>query len=215
MAAGRFTRAAAKLLDILGPDRCAIAGGMAVNVHGFIRATRDVDVIAGMPLPDAVRKLRAAGIDAKRVRGDRLEGGFDCVKGVIGVGRGAGDAVPFDVLPELVPFEPSRAIVLEVHGTPLRVVDRDTLIRLKLKAGSIKDLYDIAILANLHTDWGDRAIALALENGADQARRISDLMQDPRARAQARDLERQDAALQAFARRKSNARRKKSPRRRT
>jgi hypothetical protein len=189
-------------------------GRDGVNAHGFVRATRGVHIIAGMPLADAGKKLRSAGVDAKRVRGDRLEGGSDCIKGVIGVGLGAGDPVPFDVLPELVPFDPTEAIELDVRGTLLRVVDRDTLIRLKLKASSIKDLYDIAILANLHPEWGDRAIALALEHGADLARRMADLLQEPRVRAQARDLQRQDSALAAFARRKSNPPGKKAPRRR-
>ena len=201
MGAGKFTRAASRLLAVLGPDRCAIAGGMAVNAHGFVRATRDVDVLAAMPLEEARRRLRESGIDAKLLRGDVLEGGFDCIKGVIGVGASGKDAVPFDILPPLVPFDPTQAIELVVRGGRLRVVDRDTLIRLKLKAGSIKDLYDVAILANLHPSWPDRAIALAAEQTADAARRIADLIRDPRVRAQAREVRRQDAALRAFAKR--------------
>jgi hypothetical protein len=56
MAAGKFTRAAAELLRILGGDRSAIVGGMAVNVHGYARATRDVDVMTTMPLAASVVK---------------------------------------------------------------------------------------------------------------------------------------------------------------
>lgn len=201
MGAGKFARAGAKLLEVLGPDRCAIAGGMAVNAHGFVRATRDVDVIAAMPLTEARRRLRESGIAAKLVKGDVLEGDFDCVKGVIGVGASGTDAVPFDVLPPLVPFDPAQAIELLVRGARLRVVDRDTLIRLKLRAGSIKDVYDIAILANLHPSWADRALALAAQKGTDAARRIADLIRDPRVRAQARELRRQEAALRAFRKR--------------
>jgi hypothetical protein len=204
--AGKFGRAGAKLLEVLGRERCAIAGGMAVNAHGFVRATRDVDVIAAMPLEEARRLLRESGIAAKLARGDVLEGDFDCLKGVIGVGASGTDGVPFDVLPPLVPFDPAQAIELVVRGARLRVVDRDTLIRLKLRAGSIKDLYDVAILANLHPSWADRAIALAVENGADDARRIADLIRDPRVRAQARELRRQDAALRAFAKRGASGR---------
>jgi hypothetical protein len=213
VAAGKYARAGSKLLEILGRDRCAIAGGMAVNAHGFVRATRDVDVVVAMPLAEARRRLRESGVDAKLVTGDPLEGGFDCLKGVIGVGASAADAVPFDVLPALVPFDPAHAIELVVRGARLRVVDGDTLIRLKLKAGSIKDLYDIAILANLHPSWADRAIGLAAEAGAEAAQRIADLIRDPRVRAQAREVRGQDAALRAFARRRTRGlRRRPAPR---
>src|SRR5205814_2034661 len=83
-AAGKYARAGARLLDILGRDRCAIVGGMAVNAHGFVRATRDVDVVTAMSLEDARRLLRHQGVEVRLLKGDRLEGGFDCLKGVIG-----------------------------------------------------------------------------------------------------------------------------------
>ena len=201
MAAGKYARAGARLLEILGRERCAIAGGMAVNAHGFVRATRDVDIMVAMSLAEAARRLRKSGVGVRRLTGDVLDGGFDCLKGVIGVGSGA-DAVPFDIHPALVPFDPAHTIELVVRGARLRVVDGDTLIRLKLRAGSIKDLYDVAILANLHVSWADRAIGLAAERGGDAAQRIADLIRDPRVRAQARELRRQDAALKAFAKRR-------------
>jgi len=201
MAAGKFTRAAAELLRILGTDRCAIVGGMAVNAHGYVRATRDVDVMANMPLPEARKLLREHGIEARLFKGDPLEGDFTCLKGVIGVGPRRVDAVPFDVIPPLVPFEPDRAIELLVRGEKLRVVDPDTLIRLKLKAGSAKDLYDIAILANLHPEWEERVLALAATNKKDAQQPMLTLMRAPRVRGQAKEVARQESALRAFARR--------------
>jgi nucleotidyltransferase AbiEii toxin of type IV toxin-antitoxin system len=202
VAAGKYARAGAKLLDILGRDRCAIAGGMAVNAHGFVRATRDVDVMTAMALDEARRKLRERDVAARLVKGDALEGGFDCLKGVIGVGAKAAEAIPFDILPALVPFDPARAIEIVVRGSRLAIVDADTLMRLKLTAGSIKDLYDIAMLANLHPSWAERAIALATEARSDTAQRLADLIRDPRVRAEARDVRRQDADLRAFAKRR-------------
>src|SRR3954469_6267781 len=201
MAVGKYARAGSKLLAILGRERCAIAGGMAVNAHGYVRATRDVDVIAAMPLEEARRRLLAAGVEASLVKGDRLDDGVDCLEGVIGVGRSEGDAVPFDVLPALVPFDPARAIEIKVRGARLRVVDGETLIRLKLRAGSIKHLYDVAILANLHPTWADRAIGLAAELGTETAQRMADLVRDRRVQSQAREIERQDAAVRDFAKR--------------
>ena len=201
MAAGKFVKAAAQLLRILGGDRCALAGGMAVNAHGFVRGTRDVDVVVAMPLAEARRLLSKSGVTARLFKGDLVEGDFPCLKGVIPVGSRPADAVPFDVLPTLVPLEPERFVDLLVRGQRLRVVDPDTLIRLKLKAGSSHDLYDVAILANLHPDWMEHALALAASHGTEMGERLATLIREPRVRGQAKEVQRQDRALQAFARR--------------
>ena len=201
MAAGKFVKAAAQLLRILGEDRCALAGGMAVNAHGFVRGTRDVDVVVAMPLAEARRLLSKSGVTARLFKGSLVEGDFPCLKGVIPVGSRPADAVPFDVLPTLVPLEPERFVDLLVRGQRLRVVDPDTLIRLKLKAGSSHDLYDVAILANLHPDWMEHALALAASHGTEMGERLATLIREPRVRGQAKEAQRQDRALQAFARR--------------
>jgi len=89
MAAGKFVKAAAQLLRILGEDRCAIVGGMAVNAHGFVRGTRDVDVIVMIPLAEARRLLAENGVTARLSKGDSSEDDFECLKGVIAVGSSA------------------------------------------------------------------------------------------------------------------------------
>ncbi len=201
MAAGKFVRAAAELLRALGEERCALVGGMAVNAYGFLRGTRDIDVIVSMPLAEARQRLASHGIQARLFRGDPLEGDFDCLRGVIGVdlGRSGVVGVPFDVVPQLVPLEPERCVQLTLRDQTLRVVDSDTLIRLKLKAGSPADLYDVAILVHLHPAWRSRARALAAHD-ARLAERLGAMLTDPRVRAQAREVKRQDAALRRFAR---------------
>lgn len=200
MAAGKFTKAAARLIQFLGEDRCAVAGGMAVNAHGYIRATRDVDVIVAMPLREAQKRLRGQGVEARLFKGDSLDGDFDCLKGVIAVGPRAVDAVPFDVLPELVPLTLGGTIELVVRDQRLRVVDADTLIALKLRAGGPNDLYDVAMLAALHPDWEDKALAMAAATDKELAERLVALMRSPRLRGQARDAQRQEKALRAFVR---------------
>ena len=198
MAAGRFVRAAAQLLRILGPEQSAVAGGVAVNAHGFLRGTRDVDVIVSIPLQEAQKRLEAHDIRVRLFRGDALEGGFPRLKGVIGVGSGLrAQGVPFDVLPQLVPLEPERIVELELHNETLRVVDMDTLIRLKLKAGSVGDLQDIAILVNLHPAFGKRARELAASVPRLSAI-LEDLLTDPRTRSRAREIQRQDRLLRRF-----------------
>jgi hypothetical protein len=201
MAAGKFVKAAAQLIRILGEERCAIAGGMAVNAHGFVRGTRDVDVIVTMPLADARKLLSENGVMARLFKGDFVEGDFHSLKGVIAVGSRPADAVPFDVLPALVPLAPERFVEVVVRGQRLRVVDPDTLIRLKLRAGSPHDLYDVAILANLHPDWMEHALALAVSHGREMGERLATLIRDPRVRGQAKDVQRQNRVLQAFTRR--------------
>jgi len=201
MAAGKLVKAAARLLRILGEERCAIAGGMAVNAHGFVRGTRDIDVIVTMPLTEARRLLSENGVTARLSKGDVVGGDFHCLKGVITVGSRPADAVPFDVLPPVVPLEPERFMDLVVRGQRLRVVDPDTLLRLKLRAGSSHDLYDVAILTNLHPDWMEHALALAVSHGKEMGERLATLIRDPRVRGQAREVQRQDRALQALARR--------------
>ena len=192
---GPFVLAAEKLLSVLGPGS-AVAGGMAVNAFGFARGTRDVDVITAVPLREARRRLTDAGIVSDRHKGDRLAGEFPCLKGMVAIQSRsrAAAVVPFDVLPELVPVGSEE---LDVRGHRLRVVDLDTLIRLKLKAGSVKDLYDVAILVHLHRGMRSRAESLAVP-----APRISEqlaaLIRDPRTRGQAREIKRQEKLLKRF-----------------
>lgn len=193
----RYLVAAQRLIEVIGSD-AAVAGGLAVNAYGFPRATRDVDVITSVPLTEARDRLKRRGIDCVLRKGDPMEGDFSCLQGVIGTTRrGSAGGVPFDVLPELVSISTE---VVEVSGRPLRVVDLETLTRLKLKAGSIKDLYDVAILAHLHQGLRRRALVLAAAD-PEVARRLEGLIDDPRTAAQAREIRRQDEALARFKRR--------------
>ncbi len=200
MAAGRLVRASVRLVEILGEERSAVAGGVAVNAHGFVRATRDVDVIVTMGLPEARRLLEKHGVSAQLLKGDPLEGDFPCLKGILEVGSRL-PAVPFDVLPELVPFGPDRSVELSIGGRKLRIVDLETLIRLKLKAGGPKDLYDVAILVNLHPAWEERARALAAHDPS-LVSRLATVLDSPRTRGQAREIRRQNEALDAVRRRR-------------
>lgn len=207
MAAGKFVKAAATLLKILGDDS-ALVGGMAVNAHGFVRATRDVDVMIGGALAEARRQLDAAGVKARLFKEQSLDGDFTCLKGVLGVGPDGDEPVAFDVLPPLVPLLREKLVALDVGGLQLRVVDPETLFRLKLKAGSPRDLYDIAILAHLHPEWAELALALAAGRGARQAERMATLMRDPHVLRQVEEVRRQDQALRAFELRASRRRRR-------
>ena len=76
-------RIAARLAEILGPDRCVLIGALAVAVHGYPRATDDVDLLTRLDLKEAQKLLRARGIETVMKRGDVLEGDFPCLQGTL------------------------------------------------------------------------------------------------------------------------------------
>ena len=151
-------------------------GGLAVNAHGYVRATRDVDLIVSISLDDARRRLEEHGVRTTLFRGDVFEGDFSCLKGLVG-------GVPFDVLPPLVPLERERLIVLDLHGFSLPVVDFETLARLKLRAGGPKDLLDLAVLVNLRPERRQRTLEMAAYDPQLQSRLVS-FIDDPHVRRQ-------------------------------
>jgi hypothetical protein len=166
---------AARLAEILGPDRCVLVGALAVAVHGYPRATDDVDLLTKLDLRDAQRLLNSRGIETVMKRGDVLEGDFSCLQGTL-------EGVRFDILPEIVALQWDRALSLSLGGTVLRIVDLDGLLRLKLRAGGAQDLMDAAHLILQHPD----RIATARE--AARAYRLEDKLdvwlKDPRTRSQ-------------------------------
>jgi len=167
-------RIAARLAEILGPDRCVLVGALAVAVHGYPRATDDVDLLTSLDLREAQKLLNSRGIETVLKRGDVLEGDFSCVQGTL-------EGVRFDILPEIVALQWDHVLSLSLGGTVLRVVDLDGLLRLKLRAGGPQDLMDVAHLILQHPD----RIAAARE--AARAYRLEDKLDawlnDPRTRS--------------------------------
>ncbi len=168
-------RIAARLAEILGPDRCVLVGALAVAVHGYPRATDDVDLLTKLDLREAQKLLNSRGIETVMKRGDVLEGDFSCLQGTL-------EGVRFDILPEIVALQWDQVLSLSLGGTVLRVVDLDGLLRLKLRAGGPQDLMDAAHLILQHPD----RIASARE--AARAYRLEDKLDvwlnDPRTRSQ-------------------------------
>jgi hypothetical protein len=171
-------RVAQRVATALGQQDCLLAGGLAVMAHGFVRGTRDVDLITRLPLSEARERLSKDGLETRRLRGNVLDGDFSCLKGEC-------DGLPFDVLPELVPLHWELAPTVDDPAAGgLRAVALEDLLALKLKAQGPKDLMDAAMLVLLHPDTEARARELAT------AYRASDLfeiwLKDPRMHAQAR-----------------------------
>jgi hypothetical protein len=157
-------RIALQLAKILGPDSSVLVGALAVAVHGYPRATDDVDLLTRLDLKEAQKRLRAQGIDSKMKRADSLEGDFSCLHGSL-------EGIRFDILPELVPIQWERVLRLSVGGADLSVVDLPDLIRLKLRAGGPQDLMDAAHLLLQHPEH------LAKAREAARAYRLEDKLE--------------------------------------
>jgi len=140
-----LTGIAARLAGILGPEHCVLVGALAVAVHGYPRATDDVDLLTRLDLKEARKLLAAQGIETVLKRGDVLEGDFSCLQGTL-------DGVRFDILPQLVSVQWNSSVSLNFGGALLKVVDLDALVRLKLRAGGPQDHMDAAHLLLQHPD---------------------------------------------------------------
>jgi hypothetical protein len=196
-------RVARRVAEALGTEDCLLAGGLAVMAHGFVRATRDVDLLTRLPLSEARARLGGAGLATDLLRGDPSDGGFSCL-------RGTCEGIPFDVLPQLVPIHWELAPrVDDPAAGGLRAVPLEDLVALKMKAQGAKDLMDAAMLVLLHPETKARARELAVAYGT--LDRFDTWLNDPRLRQQAReeaDLDR--AASQPPPRRPGNRRSRKA-----
>lgn len=133
-------------------------GGVAVNVHGHVRNTRDVDILIEWT-EENMRRLAAAlgdldatlfGVDAElmdidpRDPGDLFNGGNFTLR------TAAGGLDLFDPgeIPGGRPYEEMRPRAVEavVQGVRIRAVGFDDLIRLKRESGRDRDLEDVATL---------------------------------------------------------------------
>ena len=128
---------------VRGGVEFVVVGGIAVQTHGYIRGTRDVDVVPspsptnGKRLSKVLSALAAVevGRDAHLVRFNTRDGRLD----VLRFDETAGRPTSFDDLR-------SRALVVDLEGIQIPVAGLDDLIRMKRAAGRPHDLTDIGAL---------------------------------------------------------------------
>jgi predicted nucleotidyltransferase len=120
-----------------------LIGGVAVQAHGYIRSTRDVDVVPS-PTPNAAGPLSRAlsalgaekvGRNAHLVRFNTRAGRLD----VVDLEHMAGAPGSYEELR-------SRALVVDLDGCEIAVAGLDDLVRMKRAAGRPQDLTDIGAL---------------------------------------------------------------------
>jgi len=155
-------------LDRAGVVRYLIAGGLAVNAHGYLRFTRDVDIVLQL-VPDNVERAFAAlaGLGyrplvpvtsaqfadaATRERWIRDKG-----MQVLQFWSDSHRETPVDIfVSEPFDFEEEyrKALVRPLGRTDVRFVSIPTLIRMKQAAGRLQDKIDIEYLSKRLDDGG-------------------------------------------------------------
>jgi acylphosphatase len=133
-------------------------GGVAVNVHGHVRNTRDVDVLIEWT-EENMERLAAAlgdldatlsGVDAELMDIDPRDPDDLFNSGNFTLRTAAGGLDLFDPseIPGGRPYEEMRPRAVEavVQGVRIRAVGFDDLIRLKRESGRARDLEDVATL---------------------------------------------------------------------
>lgn len=147
---------------VAGGTRFVLIGGLAVGVHGVVRATRDVDVV---PDPDSGNLTRLAevlraiearqiGVDTEHLpnqptdpAGLRSGGSFQLatVHGQLDILQASESIPAYATLA-------ADAIEIEWRGLAVTVCSLRQLRAMKAKAARPVDLYDLAQLAEAHDE---------------------------------------------------------------
>lgn len=137
----------------------AIIGGMALNVHGYVRVTRDVDVLlTGAGLEEFGRRCVGRGYVAA-FAGARKR--FFDAESRVAIEIITTGEYPGDGKPKPVAFPDPATASVEIEG--IRVVPLAKLIELKLASGlsaghrlrDLADVQDLVVALELPLDLGD------------------------------------------------------------
>ena len=143
--------------------RYVVVGGVATILHGYVRATTDIDLIVDLQIDEAEKAIEALSgegykpripVQAKEFADNNKRKQWIETKGMtvfsmfhpeqpgLSIDLFAQHPIPFDELWE-------RSQVLDVDGTGIRVCSLDDLIKLKQLAGRNKDMDDIEKLQKI------------------------------------------------------------------
>jgi hypothetical protein len=130
----------------------ALCGGLALGYHGFVRATKDIDVLVSRSqLARAMEVGRTLGFDVpprKMIFGLRTDTPRE-VQRISKADSGTGDLLTLDLMVvagDLEDVWQTRITIEPVPGKTLVTVSRDGLAKMKRIAGRPQDLVDLARL---------------------------------------------------------------------
>ena len=142
--------------------RYVLVGGLAVVLHGHLRATGDVDLVVDLAPEQARRTIAAlegAGfqpyvpVPASDFTDPRKRAEWTRDKAMLVFSLRPREGVPVvDLFLEPpLPFEDlwERSVLVTMRGVPVRVAASSDLIELKRRAGRPEDLLDAAALEDL------------------------------------------------------------------
>ena len=126
----------------------ALCGALALAVHGYPRATLDIDLLAFGGSGERILKCgRALGFTLEAAPME-FAGGTVRIRRLSKVVPGPEDVLMLDVLSLSPDIEIEITTeTLNWEGAELRTVDRESLVRLKMLRGSAQDLADLEKLA--------------------------------------------------------------------
>jgi hypothetical protein len=131
-----------------------LVGGLAVAVHGYVRATKDIDILI-------LDETLAAARDALAPIGYDLEAGiFKFDQGteketqLFRVSRADGPTLYLMLVTPILEEVWSAREAVRVYDTEIKVVSKAALIKMKELAGRYQDLADIESLRNISNSDG-------------------------------------------------------------
>ena len=143
--------------------RYIVVGGVATVLHGYVRATADVDLIIDLRAEEAKKAVSALSGDGFKPRipfdpllfadaavrtrwieekGMQVFSFFHPKLSGMSIDLFARHPIPFELLW-------SRSVLMDLNGTPVRVCSIDDLIELKRLSARGKDLVDIEQLSRI------------------------------------------------------------------
>ncbi len=126
----------------------ALCGALALAVHGYPRATLDIDLLALNGSQERILECGRAlgfGLNAAPMR---FAGGTVRIDRLSKTMPGEEDVLMLDVLSISPETEKEITVqTLDWEGVALRTVDRASLIRLKMLRGSAQDIADVEKLS--------------------------------------------------------------------
>ena len=142
--------------------RYVLVGGLAVVLHGHLRATGDVDLVVDLSADQVHRTLSAleqagfrpyAPVPASDFAdpGRRAEWARDKAMLVFSLRPSGGVPMVDLFLHPPTPFDGlwDRSVVVSMRGVPVRVAALDDLIELKRRAGRPEDIADVEALTEI------------------------------------------------------------------
>ncbi len=152
---GAFAKLLGKLVE--GGVRHVVVGGVAVNLHGFIRVTRDLDIIVEATPENARRLLDVLGRwgegharelsveDFVPAELGCIRIGEDCVLDVFTLMRARGREEPLDY----AALRADAAECVTDEGLRVTFLSAERLIELKTDTGRPKDQNDVDVLREI------------------------------------------------------------------